>query len=68
MDNIDYKDLMLRVEKFYNYPQTNDPEHKFRIKFAEEIIKGWIKRELMKKLGNPKNVYELMIQLDLRGY
>lgn len=68
MDDINYKDLMLRIEKFYNYPQTNDAEHKFRIKFAEEIIKEWLKRGLMSKLGNPKNVYDLFIQLDLRGY
>lgn len=68
MDKIDYKNLMTRIEKFYNYPKTNDMEHTYRIEYAEEVINGWIERGLMSKLGNPKNVYDLLIQLDLRGY
>lgn len=68
MDKIDYKNLMTRIEKFYNYQQTNDTEHKYRINCAKELINGWIEGGLMSKLGNPRNVYDLLIQLDLRGY
>ena len=66
MDN-NYKNLMLRIEKFYDY-QNNNSEHDYRVEHAEEIINGWIERDLFHKLGRPKNVYDLMIQLDLRGY
>ena len=50
-----------------NY-ENDDSEHDYRVEHAEEIINGWIERDLFHKLGRPKNVYDLMIQLDLRGY
>ena len=67
MDDINYKNLMIRVEKFYNYGYDSS-EHDFRLKYTEELIKYWIEKGLFEKLGNPRNVYNLMIQLDLRGY
>ena len=67
MDDIKYKNLMIRIEDFYNY-ENEGSEHDFRIEWAEEMINGWIKKGLLQHLGNPRNVYELMIQLDLRGY
>ena len=67
MDNINYKNLMLRIEKFYDY-ENDGSEHDYRVECAEEIINSWIKKGLLQHLGNPRNVYDLMIQLDLRGY
>ena len=67
MDDINYKNLMLRIEKFYNY-ENDGSEHDFRIECAEELINGQIEKRLFQQLGNPRNVYELMIQLELRGY
>lgn len=67
MDNINYKNLMLRIEKFYKYKNVCS-EHDYRAEHAEEIINRWIEKDLFHKLGRPKNVYDLMIQLDLRGF
>ena len=64
MDDINYKNLMLRIEKFYNYSNVGS-KHDTRTIYAEELI---IEKGLFKKLGSPRNVYDLIIQLDLRGY
>ena len=56
---------MLRIEKFYN---SDESAHDYRLNNAEEIITRWLEKGLFKKLGSPRNVYDLIIQLDLRGY
>lgn len=65
MDDINYENLMIRIEKFYDY---DDSGHDYRIKYSEELITRWIEKGLLNKLGGPRNIYDLMIQLDLRGY
>ena len=67
MDDINYKNLMLRIEKFYNYSNVGS-KHDTRTIYAEELINEWIEKGIFKKLGSPRNVYDLIIQLDLRGY
>ena len=67
MDDINYKNLMIRIEKFYNYSNVGS-KHDIRIICAEELINDWIEKGLFKKLGSPRNIYDLMIQLELRGY
>ena len=58
---------MFRIEKFYDYSNVGS-KHDTRIKYAEKLINEWIEKDLFKKLGSPRNIYDLMIQLDLRGY
>lgn len=65
MDDINYENLMIRIEKFYD---TDDSGHDYRLKYAKELITRWIEKGSLEKLGNSRTVYELMIQLDLRGY
>lgn len=65
MDDINYENLMIRIEKLYG---ADDSGHDYRSKYAEELITRWIETGSLNKLGNPRTVYELMIQLDLRGY
>ena len=35
MDDINYKNLMIRIEKFYD---SDDSGYDYRLKYAEEII------------------------------
>lgn len=65
MDDINYKNLINRIENFYN---SDESGHDYRLNNAEEIITRWLEKGLFKKLGSPRNVYDLIIQLDLRGY
>ena len=65
MDDINYKNLINRIENFYN---SDESGHDYRLNNAEEIITRWLEKGLFKKLGSPRNIYDLMIQLDLRGY
>ena len=37
MDDINYKNLMLRIEKFYDYSNVSS-KHDTRIKYAEKLI------------------------------
>ena len=67
MDDINYKNLMIRIEKYYEYEKYGSG-HRHRMKCAKGLINGWIEKGLFKKLGSPRNIYDLMIQLDLRGY
>ena len=65
MDDINYENLMIRIEKFYD---SDDSGHDYRLKYSEELITRWIETGSLNKLGSPRNIYDLMIQLDLRGY
>lgn len=55
MDDVNYKNLMIRIEKYYEY-ENYGSGHRFRMKCAKELINGWIEKGLFKKLGSPRNI------------
>ena len=56
MDDINYKNLMLRIENFYN---SDESAHDYRLNNAEEIITRWLEKGLFKKLTHQKSNIEM---------
>ena len=58
MDDINYENLMIRIEKFYD---SDDSGHDYRLKYSEELITRWIETGSLGGMGCLNHLLKLTV-------